>query len=240
MRAPVLPLLLAGLTVLTHCTLLGGSGGMTTPANPEIPDDNLCRCGGYSNHLALLRIEEDRGLFLDTTEQDYNARGREYSATLLRVLPANPNHWHFPPLDSPGQRIRVRHYNLRPDGSFHQPPSNPNGRVYQPGMLLLAFVGAREAEVGRVWYFGVLPADTTTGTLIRPWYRFPPGTGPEQVLDPSEWRNLARGCEPPCDNFRFPPDASAPMDVEVSDVVHPDLPPRVPPDGMIPNDAPPG
>lgn len=61
------------------------------------------------------------------------------------------------------------------------------------GLRALAGVGLDPYDHG-VYEVGLFEIDAVTNTIVDGFYQFPAGTSIDQVLDPSEWGNPARGC----------------------------------------------
>ena len=178
--------------VLASCT--GGSAS-SIPANLPSSED-MCRCNGLGFHLALVRIETAP---TPHTDRQWGS-GDEFEMTILQGLPTTHPDYEASSVAPVGSRVRVRRYKTSLDGSrisYYSPRTLEHIGLSVGMEILVGYRLARGIEPP-MYLAEPLRVDPATNTLSIRWSQFPVGTPASQILDPTEWGNPARGCDPDC------------------------------------------
>lgn len=177
-------------------SLAACTSGDTSLPTPNPPYGAGCRCTGLVYHLALVRVEDTPVPFRDDMQPLPGLTGMEFHVIVEQLLPVTRDLYHIASPPAVSSSILARQYLLDRNGAplRNALPGEPaTAHVGRGQRLLVELTGARPAEP-TVWSVSLLASDPTTGALTRPWYEFPTGTPASQVLDPTEWNTISRGC----------------------------------------------
>lgn len=181
--------------VLLGCMSSPSSSPSGSSPPLRLPPDNLCRCRGLRNTLALVHVEGDPVPFRDqrtSLETDW-VSGVEFTLIVEQtyVPPGQPADETAPPM-----RIRARQ-TLNGPGGAAWPAGDLNAVAVRRDQRMFVLLYPYWTD-RRYWSLEIQPFNASTNTLGRRWYQFPAGTPITQVLAPTEWNDPSRGCDGSC------------------------------------------
>lgn len=172
-----------------------GQGASSSSSNPLPAYGAGCRCDGNEVHVFIGRVEST-----PIPYEDRIGRGIQFDVTVDRVLPASLRAGLVAPTPTTGERIRVQRLLVLADGRplSEAIPNYPRFPEIVLGMTAVFTIGGPAVGDSTRRPGAPLPIDPVTNTLTAPWMQFPVGTPASQILDPAEWGDPARGCDPVC------------------------------------------
>jgi hypothetical protein len=163
--------------------------------NPGGIGGDASGCDGNEVHVFIGRVEST-----PIPYEDRIGRGIQFDVTVDRVLPASLRSGLVAPTPTTGERIRVQRLLVLADGRplSEAIPNYPRFPEIVLGMTTVFTIGGPAVGDPTRRPGAPLPLDPQANTLTAPWMQFPVGTPASQILDPSEWGNPVRGCDPVC------------------------------------------
>jgi hypothetical protein len=165
------------------------------PPSGTAPYGSGCRCDGNRESIIVARVVTNPVAY-----EELSYRGVRFEVMVEQVLPASRVVGNDAPAPTVGSTLALQQRMFTRDGGSIGViyVNNPTLPTITLGVRTVFVLGEYSDENPRFRGSQPLPMNLRTDTLTSPWMQFPVGTPSSQILDPMEWNNPARGCDPAC------------------------------------------